>query len=53
VGTAKASEFLETFVEWPPSQNPPSFSTDQVQREVDKKIDQYFEEQKKQGKGPK
>lgn len=52
VGTAKASEFLETFVEWPPSQNPPSFSTDQVQREVDKKIDQYFEEQKKQGKSP-
>jgi len=51
VGSAKAGEFLQTFVEWPPSQNPPSFSTDQVQKAVDKQIDEYFEQQaKKQGK---
>lgn len=51
IGSAKASEFLETFVEWPPSQRPASFSVDQVQEEVDRKIMQYFEEQKKkQGK---
>ncbi|MBB1627293.1 arylsulfatase [Achromobacter sp. UMC71] len=51
VGSAKAGEFLQTFVEWPPSQNPPSFSTDQVQKQVDKQIDAYFEQQaKKQGK---
>lgn len=51
VGSAKAGEFLQTFIEWPPSQNPPSFSTDQVQKAVDKQIDAYFEEQaKKQGK---
>lgn len=51
VGSAKAGEFLQTFVEWPPSQNPPSFSTDQVQKAVDRQIDEYFEQQaKKQGK---
>lgn len=51
VGSAKAGEFLQTFVEWPPSQNPPSFSTDQVQKAVDKQIEAYFEQQaKKQGK---
>ena len=51
IGSAKAGEFLQTFIDWPPSQNPPSFSTDQVQKEVDKKIDEYFAQQaKKQGK---
>ncbi|WP_025138709.1 arylsulfatase [Achromobacter sp. DH1f] len=51
VGSAKAGEFLQTFIEWPPSQNPPSFSTDQIQKAVDKQIDEYFEQQaKKQGK---
>jgi arylsulfatase len=51
IGSAKAGEFLQTFIDWPPSQNPPSFSTDQIQKEVDKKIDEYFEQQaKKQGK---
>lgn len=52
IGSAKASEFLETFIEWPPSQNPPSFSTDQVQEEVDAKIKQYFEDMAKKGKNP-
>lgn len=47
IGSAKAGEFLQTFVEWPPSQNPPSFSTDQIQKEVDKKIEEYFEQQAK------
>jgi len=47
----KAAEFLQTFVEWPPSQRPATFSVDQVQAEVDRKVEQYFEEQaKKQGK---
>lgn len=51
MASMKAAEFLQTFVEWPPSQRPASFSVDQVQAEVDRKIDQYFDEQaKKQGK---
>lgn len=48
--SVKAAKFLQTFIEWPPSQRPASFSVDQVQAEVDRKIEQYFEEQsKKQG----
>ncbi|MGV2909231.1 arylsulfatase [Achromobacter sp. AGC25] len=47
IGSAKAGEFLQTFIDWPPSQNPPSFSTDQVQKEVDKKIEEYFAQQAK------
>ncbi len=35
---SKASQFLQTFVEWPPSQSPASFSIDQVRRAVDVKI---------------
>ncbi|OZI42582.1 arylsulfatase [Bordetella genomosp. 5] len=47
----KSAEFLQTFVEWPPSQRPASFSVDQIQEEVDRKVEQYFEDQaKKQGK---
>jgi arylsulfatase len=37
--TMHASAFLETFVEYPPSQKPPSFSIDQVARDVEKRIE--------------
>ncbi|MFD4836633.1 arylsulfatase [Achromobacter sp. NPDC058515] len=48
IATMKASEFLQTFVAYPPSQRPASFSVDQVQREVDKSIEKHFEEMEKQ-----
>ena len=38
----KATVFLETFVPYPPSQRPASFSVDQVRKQVDKKIDESF-----------
>ncbi|WP_370467979.1 arylsulfatase [Nitrospira sp. KM1] len=38
----KAAGFLETFVEYPPSQRPASFSIDQIRKRVDKKIDESF-----------
>ena len=38
----KAAAFLETFVDYPPSQRPASFSVDQVRKNVDKKIDESF-----------
>lgn len=38
----KASVFLETFVDYPPSQRPASFSVDQVRRQVDIKINEAF-----------
>ncbi|VVE35184.1 Arylsulfatase [Pandoraea iniqua] len=38
LGTAKASAFLQTFVDYPPSQHPASFSIDQVREQVDKQI---------------
>ena len=41
-GMLKATDFLETFVEYPPSQRPASFSIDQVRAGVDKKIDESF-----------
>ena len=34
-GTLRAAQFLQSFVEWPPSQRPASFSIDQVQQDVD------------------
>jgi arylsulfatase A-like enzyme len=42
MATMKATAFLETFVAYPPSQRPASFSIDQVRRQVDKKIDASF-----------
>ncbi|MGQ0593772.1 MAG: arylsulfatase [Gammaproteobacteria bacterium] len=42
VATMKAAAFLETFVAYPPSQRPASFSIDQVRARVDKKIDESF-----------
>jgi len=41
-GQMKAAAFLETFVEYPPSQRPASFSIDQIRRRVDEKIDESF-----------
>jgi arylsulfatase len=38
----KATVFLETFVAYPPSQRPASFSVDAVRRKVDKSIDESF-----------
>jgi arylsulfatase A-like enzyme len=40
--TMRAAKFLETFVAYPPSQRPASFSIDQIRRSVDKKIDESF-----------
>lgn len=40
IATMKASLFLETFVEYPPSQKPASFSIDQVRKQVDRKIEE-------------
>jgi arylsulfatase len=41
--TRRAAVFLETFVEYPPSQPPASFSIDQVSRDVEKKIEQKLQ----------
>lgn len=51
IASMKAGEFLKTFLEYPPSQRPASFSVDQVQEEVDRAIEKQFEEaSRKQGK---
>lgn len=36
--TFHAADFLETFVEYPPSQEPASFTIDQVAKDVEDKI---------------
>lgn len=38
--TLHAAVFLETFVEFPPSQPPASFTIDQIEKSVDKRIDE-------------
>ena len=38
----RSSDFLQTFVDYPPSQRVASFSVDQIRRNVDKKIDESF-----------
>ncbi|MBD9513686.1 arylsulfatase [Pseudomonas sp. PDM22] len=38
-GTRKAAAFLQTFVDYPPSQRPASFSIDQIRKDVDAKIE--------------
>ncbi len=38
-GVMKAAAFLQTFVAYPPSQKPPSFSIDQIREDVDKQIE--------------
>lgn len=42
LGQTKATEFLQTFVEYPPSQRPASFSIDQIRKAVDKEIVKSF-----------
>ena len=39
-GTRRASKFLQTFVEYPPSQIPASFSIDQVESDTMKRVQQ-------------
>lgn len=39
IATMKATVFLETFVTYPPSQKPASFSVDQVRKSVDERIE--------------
>lgn len=41
-GVLKATGFLQTFVEYPPSQRPASFSIEGVRKQVDEKIDESF-----------
>ena len=36
----KAAAFLQTFVEYPPSQAPASFTIDQVRRGIDRHIEE-------------
>jgi hypothetical protein len=42
IATMKATVFLQSFVSYPPSQRPASFSVDGVRKQVDKKIDESF-----------
>ena len=37
-GTRRAAKFLQTFVDYPPSQRPASFSIDQIREDVDRRI---------------
>jgi arylsulfatase len=39
MATLKGSEFLNTFVAYPPSQKPASFTVDQVRKSVDEQIE--------------
>ncbi|KAB0495781.1 arylsulfatase [Pseudomonas vancouverensis] len=45
-GTRRAAAFLKTFVEYPPSQRPASFSINQVRADVDKQIEEKMKQQK-------
>ena len=47
-GTRKAAAFLQTFVDYPPSQRPASFSIDQIRKDVDAKIDAKMKQSGKQ-----
>ena len=44
-GTRRAAAFLQTFVDYPPSQRPASFSIDQIREDVDKQIDAKMSKQ--------
>jgi len=50
-GVMKGSAFLETFVAYPPSQEPASFSIDQVRRSVDQRIAAMKQRMQTQGGG--
>ncbi|MNN72162.1 hypothetical protein D3C81_1881700 [compost metagenome] len=40
VAVMKSAAFLQTFVDYPPSQRPASFSIDQIRQAVDAKIEE-------------
>ena len=41
-GVARSAAFLQTFIEYPPSQRIASFSIDQIRERIDRKIDESF-----------
>jgi len=41
IATMKATDFLQSFVAWPPSQKPASFTVDQVRKSVDEQIERH------------
>ena len=45
VAVGKAAAFLQTFIEYPPSQKPASFSIDQIRAAVDAKIAEKMKNQ--------
>ncbi|MHB9797437.1 arylsulfatase [Pseudomonas sp. MT3] len=45
IATMKSTQFLQTFIEWPPSQRPASFTIDQVQQSVYQKIAEKMKQQ--------
>jgi len=45
LATMKGAKFLETFIDYPPSQKPASFSIDQVRAAVDAKIAEKMKNQ--------
>ncbi len=51
-GTRRASEFLQTFVEFPPSQIPASFTIDQTEDAVKRKVQAAMEKQQQQPQQP-
>jgi arylsulfatase A-like enzyme len=48
IAVLKATQFLQTFVDYPPSQHPASFSVEQVRKQVDKAIDAAIEKNQPQ-----
>ena len=46
-GQLKAAAFLETFVEYPPSQPPASFNIEGVRKDVNRRIDEIIKKRKK------
>ncbi len=46
-GTLRAAALLDTFVAYPPSQRPASFSIDQIEEAVHQQIEKHFEETQK------
>ncbi|MOA24624.1 hypothetical protein D3C78_1453110 [compost metagenome] len=39
-GVRRSAAFLQTFVDYPPSQRPASFSIDQIRADVDRRIEE-------------
>jgi hypothetical protein len=48
VAVTKSAKFLQTFIEYPPSQKPASFSIDQIRAAVDAKIAEKMKDQPKE-----